>query len=131
MSGTTSTAGLAGIVAGRTTLSTVGKEGAGLTYRGYSIEDLAAHAGFEEVAWLLLYGELPTAAELQAFQRRLQTQRGLPPALKSNLEQVPAAAHPMDVLRTGCSLLGCLEPEQSFADQQRIAERLLAAFPSM
>jgi 2-methylcitrate synthase len=131
MSGTTSTAGLAGIVAGRTALSTVGKEGAGLTYRGYSIEDLAAHAGFEEVAWLLLYGELPTAAELRAFQDRLRTQRGLPPALKGTLEQIPAAAHPMDVLRTGCSLLGCLEPERSFGEQQRIAERLLAAFPSM
>ena len=127
----TPSAGLAGIVAGRTALSTVGKEGAGLTYRGHSIEDLAAHAGFEEVAWLLLYGELPTAAELQAFQHRLQSQRGLPPELKNTLEHIPAAAHPMDVLRTGCSLLGCLEPERSFADQQRVAERLLAAFPSM
>jgi 2-methylcitrate synthase len=127
----TPSAGLAGIVAGRTALSTVGKEGSGLTYRGYAIEDLAAHAGFEEVAWLLLYGELPDPAGLQAFQHRLHAQRGLPPELRDTLEQIPAAAHPMDVLRTGCSLLGCLEPERSFADQPRIAERLLATFPSM
>lgn len=131
MSTPTPSSGLAGIIAGRTALSTVGKSGTGLTYRGYAIEDLAEHAGFEEVAHLLLYGSLPTAGELNAFQDRLRSQRGLPPELKETLEQIPAAAHPMDVLRTGCSLLGCLEPEQSFADQHQIAERLLAAFPSM
>jgi 2-methylcitrate synthase len=128
---TPSTAGLAGVVAGRTALSTVGKEGAGLTYRGYAIEDLAEHAGFEEVAYLLLKGTLPRRDELQAFQDRLRSQRGLPRELRSTLESVPASTHPMDVLRTGCSLLGCLEPERSFDEQQRVAERLLATFPGM
>lgn len=127
----TPSSGLAGIVAGRTALSTVGKAGTGLTYRGYAIEDLAEHAGYEEVAHLLLFGNFPTGADLAAFQDRLRSLRGLPPELKETLERVPAVAHPMDVLRTGCSLLGCLEPELSFADQHHIAERLLAAFPSM
>lgn len=128
---TTSTAGLAGIVAGQTALSTVGKEGAGLTYRGYSIEDLAEHASFEEVAYLLLYGSLPTRSELSGFLARLHANRGLPKPLATCLEQLPATAHPMDVLRTGCSVLGCLEPEASFEDQYRVAERLLASLPSM
>ncbi len=122
--------GLAGVVAGQTAISTVGKEGVGLTYRGYSIEDLAARATFEEVAYLLLYGALPTATELDAFRQRLATQRGLPEALRQTLERL-AGANPMDVLRTGCSLLGCLEPERSFEQQAQIAERLLAVFPSM
>lgn len=130
-SSATSGAGLAGVVAGRTSLSTVGKEGTGLTYRGYSIEDLAEHATFEEVAWLLFRGELPTGNELAEFQSRLQANRSLSAALKSVLEQVPASAHPMDVLRTGCSMLGCLEPEESFDQQYRVAERLLASFPAM
>src|SRR5207253_1274315 len=105
-------AGLAGVVAGETAIATVGKEGKGLTYRGYSIHDLAEHASFEEVAYLLLYGPLPTQSELDAYRRRLQGLRGLPAALKTVLEQLPATAHPMDVMRTGCSALGCLEPEQ-------------------
>lgn len=130
MSESTNTAGLAGIVAGQTALSTVGKEGAGLTYRGYSIEELAEHAIFEEVAWLLLYGELPKQHELDEFLLRLQSQRGVPAQLKAVLAQLPESAHPMDVLRTACSALGCLEPEQSAADQYRVAERLLAIFPS-
>ncbi|MCA9026262.1 MAG: 2-methylcitrate synthase [Planctomycetaceae bacterium] len=123
--------GLAGVVAGQTALSTVGKEGAGLTYCGYSIDDLAEQATFEEVAYLLLHGELPTEDELSAMQTRLRSQRGLPVALRTTLEQLPASAHPMDVLRTGCSTLGCLEPETSFDQQYEITERLLASFPSM
>src|SRR5262245_49871824 len=108
---TSSSAGLAGVIAGQTVLSTVGQEGCGLTYRGYAIEDLAAHATFEEVAWLLLRGELPTQRTLDEYRRRLRGLRELPSPLKSVLEQLPATAHPMDVLRTGCSALGCLEPE--------------------
>ena len=128
---TTSTAGLAGIVAGQTALSTVGKEGAGLTYRGYSIEDMSEHASFEEVAHLLLYGALPTKNQLGDFLKRLNAGRGLPAPLATALEQLPASSHPMDVLRSGCSILGCLEPEETFADQYRVAERLLACLPSM
>lgn len=123
--------GLEGIVAGQTALCTVGKEGAGLTYRGFSIEDLAEHATFEEVAYLLLYGSLPKGPELADFQRRLVSMRGLPAPLATALEQLPKSSHPMDVLRTGCSVLGCLEPEATFADQYRCTERLLASFPSM
>ncbi len=131
MTSNTSSQGLAGVVAGETALSTVGKEGTGLTYRGYSIEDLAEHATFEEVAYLLIEGELPNREQLETMRGRLQQQRGLPDALRSSLELIPAAAHPMDVLRTGCSLLGCLEPENSFKQQTAITERLLSAFPSM
>ena len=123
--------GLAGIVAGETAVSTVGKEGVGLTYRGYSINDLAEKAGFEEVAYLLLYGRLPNREELGHYRQKLRSLRGLPQALRTTLEQLPAATHPMDVLRTGCSVLGCLEPENSRADQLKVADRLLAAFPSM
>ena len=123
--------GLEGIVAGRTSLSTVGKEGVGLTYRGYSIEDLADHATFEEVAWLLLRGELPNETQLRQYRQTLKGLRGLPNELKSALEQLPASAHPMDVLRTGCSVLGCLEPETASDDKYKIPDRLLAAAPSM
>ncbi len=123
--------GLSGIVAGETAIATVGLEGSGLTYRGYRIEDLAQHACFEEVAYLLLYGTLPTRGELDGFRTRIVQHRGLPDALKKVLESLPAQAHPMDVLRTGCSALGCLEPEATFDDQHQIAERLLASFPSM
>lgn len=100
--------GLAGVVAGETAICTVGKAGLGLTYRGYAIEDLAAQATFEEVAFLLLYGHLPDREELAGYRKKLISLRGLPSALKSILEQLPAATHPMDVLRTGCSALGCL-----------------------
>ena len=124
-------AGLEGIVAGRTSLCTVGKEGCGLTYRGYTIEDLAEQATFEEVAWLLLRGELPTQSQLDGYKQTLKGLRGLPGPLKTILEQLPASTHPMDVLRTGCSALGCLEPENSSQGPCDIADRLLAAFPSM
>jgi 2-methylcitrate synthase len=124
-------AGLEGIVAGRTSLSTVGKEGCGLTYRGYSIEDLAEHATFEEVAWLLLRGELPTATQLAEYRQTLRGLRGLPAPLKTILEQLPPSTHPMDVLRTGCSALGCLEPEDAAHGPLALADRLMAAFPSM
>lgn len=128
---TSTNSGLEGVVAGRTRLSTVGKEGIGLTYGGYSIEDLAEKAGFEETAWLLFHGELPNRAQLDAFRRRLVSMRAVPPPIRIVLEQLPASAHPMDVLRTGCSALGCLEPEPSFADPITAAERLLAVLPSM
>ena len=123
--------GLEGIVAGQTRLSTVGIDGVGLTYLGYSIEDLAEHAGFEEVAYLLLYGELPKTVDLASFILRLKQKRGLPSPLKAVLEQLPASTHPMDVLRTGCSALGALEPEVHFKDQYLSAERLLACMPSI
>ncbi|THG81780.1 2-methylcitrate synthase, partial [Pseudomonas sp. A-1] len=106
-------AGLRGQIAGQTALSTVGKEGAGLTYRGYDVRELAKDCLFEEVAHLLFYGELPTQAQLDAYLTQLQTQRDLPQALKEVLERIPASAHPMDVMRTGCSMLGNLEPEES------------------
>lgn len=123
--------GLAGVTAGETAIATVGKEGAGLTYRGYDIYDLAENASFEEVAYLLHYGKLPNAAELSAYIERLKGMRGLPAALRQTLEEIPASAHPMDVLRTGCSMLGNLEPEQSFDQQLDVADRLLACFPSI
>jgi len=125
------TGGLAGVTAGETSICTVGKEGLGLTYRGYSINDLADHATFEEVAFLLLYGHLPHRTELDDYKRTLDSLRGLPAGLRTVLEQLPAATHPMDVLRTGCSALGCLEPEDKGRDALQVANRLLAAFPSM
>jgi 2-methylcitrate synthase len=125
------TGGLAGIEAGRTAICTVGKEGVGLNYRGYSIADLAEHACFEEVAYLLLYENLPNESELADFRSRLVSQRGLPAALKTTLELIPADSHPMDVMRTGCSMLGNVEPETDFDQQRQIAERMLASFPSM
>src|SRR5581483_4171311 len=115
---------LSGVVAGQTAVSTVGKEGVGLTYRGYSIEDLAEHATFEEVAWLVLYGELPNQKQLDSFRKKLTGLRGLPPVLCEILERVPADAHPMDVLRTGCSALGTIEQENESRDAEAIAHRL-------
>ena len=103
----------------------------GLTYRGYTIEDLATHAGFEETAWLVLHGELPTRAELDDFRKKLIALRSLPPPLKQALELIPAGAHPMDVLRIGCSVLGTIEPESPASDGLAVALRLLAAFPGM
>jgi 2-methylcitrate synthase len=131
MAETKKTGGLAGVVAGETAISTVGKEGVGLTYRGYSIDDLSEHASFEEVAYLLLEGRLPSRAELSAYEDRLIARRRLPVALATVLEQLPASTPPMDVLRTGCSALGCLEPENDFSQQRDVADRLLAAFPGM
>jgi len=122
---------LEGVIAGQTALSTVGKEGCGLTYRGYAIEDLAEHTCFEEVAWLLLRGELPTRPQLEGYRQRLASLRGLPAPLQTVLEQLPPTAHPMDVLRTGSSALGCLEPEDTSRSGLDIADRLLATFPSM
>jgi 2-methylcitrate synthase len=131
MAETKKTGGLAGVTAGKTALCTVGKEGAGLTYRGYDIYDLADNASFEEVAYLLLHGQLPTRAELDAYIARLKTLRGLPAALKTVLEMIPQDAHPMDVLRTGVSFLGNIEPEGDFENQADVADRLLASLPSM
>nr|WP_298891174.1 2-methylcitrate synthase [uncultured Acinetobacter sp.] len=124
-------AGLRGQVAGKTALSTVGKSGAGLTYRGYDVQDLAEHCQFEEVAYLILYGELPTQAQLDAYKTKLKGLRSLPQALKEVLERIPANAHPMDVMRTGCSMLGNLETETSFDQQHDPTDRLLAVFPSI
>ncbi|MFK3971732.1 2-methylcitrate synthase [Pseudomonas sp. NPDC087358] len=124
-------AGLRGQVAGQTALSTVGQAGAGLTYRGYDVRELAADARFEEVAYLLLYGELPTQSQLDGYLTKLQGLRDLPQALKEVLERIPADAHPMDVMRTGCSMLGNLEPEASFKQQGQSTDRLLAAFPAI
>ena len=124
-------AGLRGQSAGDTALCTVGKTGTGLTYRGYDISELAVHASFEEVAYLIFFGELPDADELQAYRTKLKGLRGLPAALKEVLERIPASAHPMDVMRTGCSMLGNLEPEGDFTNQQEVASRLLGAMPSI
>jgi 2-methylcitrate synthase/citrate synthase II len=123
--------GLRGVSAGETALCTCGKEGAGLTYRGYPIGELADKTNFEEVAYLLLYGELPNQAQLEAYRSRLQGIRQLPQALREVLERIPKDAHPMDVMRTGCSMLGALEPEQDFRGQHDVADRLLAVFPSL
>ena len=124
-------AGLRGQSAGQTALCTVGKTGTGLTYRGYDISDLARRATFEEVAHLLFHGELPNFAELQAYRAKLMANRQLPSALKEVLERIPASAHPMDVMRTGCSMLGNLAPEGDFENQQDVADRLLGAMPSI
>lgn len=124
-------AGLRGQVAGQTALSTVGQAGAGLTYRGYDVRELAEHARFEEVAYLLLYGELPNQAELDAYLSKLGALRELPLALKEVLERIPASAHPMDVMRTGASFLGNLEPETTFEQQHDATDRLLALFPAI
>ncbi len=124
--------GLAGVIVGETAISTVGKAGAGLTYRGYSIEDLARDATFEEVAYLLVYGKLPNVSELNAYQERLARLRVLPPSVCQMLESLPMSTHPMDVLRTGASMLGSLEPE---GDEGRgaayVADRLMASMTSM
>ncbi|HAS6355765.1 TPA: 2-methylcitrate synthase [Vibrio vulnificus] len=124
-------AGLRGQSAGSTALCTVGKTGTGLTYRGYDITDLANHAQFEEVAHLLLRGHLPTQQELDAYKTRLIGLRGLPAELKQALELIPASAHPMDVMRTGCSVLGNLEQETDFSQQLDATERMLALFPAI
>lgn len=124
-------AGLRGVNAGRTAICSCGVEGMGLNYRGYDILELAAKSTFEEVAFLLLKGELPSRAQLHAYKNKLAGLRGLPAALKDTLERMPAATHPMDVMRTGCSMLGTLEPENDFSRQQDVADRLLAAFPAM
>ena len=124
-------AGLRGQVAGETALCTVGKTGTGLTYRGYDISELAEKAQFEEVAFLLLKGHLPTQPELDAYVAKLKSLRTLPAALREVLERIPADAHPMDVMRTGCSMLGNLETETDFAQQDDAIDRLLATLPAI
>jgi 2-methylcitrate synthase len=125
---------LSGMPAGNTAISTVGQRGDNLFYRGYDVRELAGRSTFEEVAYLLIYGRLPTAVELVAYRRKLIALRPLPAVLRSTLELVPLSAHPMDVLRTGCSLLGTLFPERlsgSQSDAQMVADRLIAGFGSM
>jgi 2-methylcitrate synthase len=125
---------LSGIPAGNTALCTVGRTGNDLHYRGYDILDFAEQAEFEEVAYLLVHEKLPTRDELRKYKGLLKRMRGLPPALKKALENVPKKAHPMDVLRTGVSVLGTIEPEKDEhgkAGAQRIADRLMASMGSM
>ncbi|CAH0539725.1 bifunctional 2-methylcitrate synthase/citrate synthase [Vibrio marisflavi] len=122
--------GLRGQTAGTTELCTVGKAGTGLTYRGYDILDLAENAEFEEVAYLLLRGYLPNVSELKQFKQNLKSHRGLPDVLVTVLENIPADAHPMDVLRTSCSVLGNLEQEHEFSKQVDHAEKMLSVFPA-
>ena len=124
-------AGLRGQVAGKTALSTVGVSGSGLTYRGYDVKDLANNCQFEEVAYLILKGKLPNQAELDEYKAKLKGMRSLPQALLDVLERIPADAHPMDVMRTGCSMLGNLEMENDFSEQDAVTDRLLACFPSI
>jgi 2-methylcitrate synthase len=125
---------LSGVAAGETALCTVGRTGNDLHYRGYDILELAREAEFEETAYLLIHGKLPTAAELHAYKAKLKTLRGLPAGVKTVLEALPATAHPMDVMRTGVSALGCIEPEDNAhrGDKAReIADRLVACLGSM
>ena len=129
---------LSGVPAGNTALCTVGRNGNDLHYRGYDILALAAHCEFEEVAYLLLYGHLPTQAELVKYKQHLRSLRGLPQGVKIALEQLPATAHPMDVLRVGVSVLATLEPEPHLENLTHapatglpIADRLMASLGSM
>jgi len=125
---------LSGVAAGNTALCTVGITGNDLHYRGYDILDFADQAEFEEVAYLLVHEKLPNRPELDSYKKKLKGMRGLPPALKISLEQIPRSAHPMDVLRTGCSVLGTLEPEKPahpVEGARAIADRLMACFGSM
>jgi len=125
---------LSGVTAGNTAICTVGRTGNDLHYRGYDILDMAAVAEFEEIAYLLVHGKLPTRDELAAYHRKLASMRGLPPPVRAMLEQIPASAHPMDVMRTGVSMLGSLMPEDERHDAQGardIADRLMASLGSM
>jgi 2-methylcitrate synthase len=125
---------LSGTPAGNTALCTVGHSGNDLHYRGYDIKDLAAHCEYEEVAHLLIHGKLPTAAELASYKASLHPLRSLPAALKQALELLPPTTHPMDVLRTGVSVLGCIEPEGAAHDDtgaRALADKLLASQTSM
>jgi 2-methylcitrate synthase len=125
---------LSGIPAGNTALSTVGRNGHDLHYRGYDILDIAERCEFEEIAYLLIHGSLPTEGELRGYKAKLRMMRGLPAAVRSALESLPAAAHPMDVLRTGVSVLGCVlpEPEDHNPSAARdIADKLIASLGSM
>lgn len=125
---------LSGVTAGNTALCTVGKTGNDLHYRGYDILDIAESSEFEEIAHLLVHGKLPNVAELNAYKTRLQAMRGLPANLKAALECLPPSAHPMDVMRTGVSVLGCLVPEKddhNLPGARDIADRLMASLGSM
>ena len=124
---------LSGVVAANTALCTVGRTGNDLHYRGYDILEVAEACEFEEIAYLLVHERLPTSAELAAYRQKLKSLRGLPEQLLDVLEAIPASAHPMDVLRTGVSMLGCVEPErdQSAAHARDIADRLIASLPGM
>jgi 2-methylcitrate synthase len=125
---------LSGVPAGNTALCSVGKSGNDLHYRGFDIADLAAHCEFEEVAHLLIHGTLPNQAQLAAYKAKLKTLRGLPDSVKSVLEQIPASAHPMDVMRTGVSALGCVTPESADHNEaaaKEIADKLIACLGSM
>src|SRR4249919_2677639 len=125
---------LSGTPAGNTALCTVGRSGNDLHYRGYDIKDLATKSSFEEVAHLLVHGTLPTASQLAAYRTKLRRLRGLPAIVAEALELVPANAHPMDVLRTGCSVLGTVLPERdthSANEARDIADKLMASFGSM
>ena len=125
---------LAGVNAGTTAICSVGHTGNDLHYRGYDILDLAKYSNFEEVAYLLIYGELPTQSQLSEYKNKLRQLRDLPEAVKSVLEQIPKNAHPMDVLRTGCSMLGTIEQEaedRNIEQTKNIADRLISCFGSM
>jgi len=125
---------LSGVVAGSTALCTVGRSGNDLHYRGYDILDIADQCEFEEIAYLLVHEKLPNRAELAAYQKKLKSLRGLPAPVRTTLEQIPASAHPMDVLRTGCSALGTVYPEKddhAVSGARDIADRLMASFGSM
>ncbi len=125
---------LSGTAAGNTALCTVGRSGNDLHYRGYDIHDLATQSTFEEVAHLLVHGALPTASQLKAYKTKLKRLRGLPAIVQEALELVPANAHPMDVMRTGCSVLGTVLPEREghpASEARDIADRLIASFGSM
>ncbi len=125
---------LSGTAAGNTAICTVGRTGNDLHYRGYDILDFAEQAEFEEVAYLIVYGKLPTRAELKGYKARLKSMRGLPTPVKLALEALPPSAHPMDVMRTGCSVLGTCLPEQEEhpeAEARNILDRLMASFGSM
>ena len=125
---------LSGVPAGNTALCSVGKSGNDLHYRGYDIADLAAHCEFEEVAYLLIHGTLPTQSQLIAYKTKLKGLRGLPDQVKAILEQIPASAHPMDVMRTGVSALGCVTPEGAAHSEdgaKEIADKLIACLNSM
>lgn len=125
------TGGLAGIIAGDSAICLCGAEDESLLYRGFAIEDLASHASFEEVAWLLLRGEPPTPQELKGYKQKLKAMRDLPPALKRILEIIPPHTNMMDVLRTGCSALGNFEPEKTGSDPFLVADRLIACLGSI
>ena len=125
---------LSGVEAGNTALCTVGRSGNDLAYRGYDILDIAETCEFEEIAHLLVHEKLPTRAELDAYKAKLKRLRALPQQVKAALELLPAAAHPMDVLRSGCSVLGAVAPEggaHTAAEARDLADRLLASFGSM